>query len=109
MQGDINVALLANDNLNVNRISKQLSRGIDRLPLAFVGSRGGGGEEDDPQCDLRAGPRRVEWNLSGRAEGLTVDVPQAVARVPVAGAAVLDQPLFIHGLARQDDGVVFEG
>lgn len=67
-----------NNNLDVHRIPEQLAIGTDRLPLASICPCNGGGDEDDPQGDLRASPRRVERNLGGRAERLVVDVTQQV-------------------------------
>ncbi len=39
----------------------------------------------------------VEGLFLGCAHGVAADPFQAVGRIPVTGAAVLDEPLFVHG------------
>lgn len=82
---------------------------VDGLPGRFVFAIGEGGGEADLNSGLRPGLGGIEGNFIGGAELGAANEAQAVARIPVAGAAVLHSPLLVDDGAIGKEGAIFDG
>ena len=65
------------------------------LPGAFVNSVRKRGSENDLKRGLCASTGGIERDLFGCAERGSAEMFQAIVGIPVAGAAVFNEPLFI--------------
>lgn len=97
------------DDSHVDQVTEGETRWVKCLPGAFEFAIGEGGSEDDLEGGLCTGFGGVESEFFGCAKGGSANVSETIARVPVAGAAVLDEPLFIDGRAIDDGDVVGDG
>ena len=98
-----------NVDLDIDRVPECHSVPVKGLPLAYEEIRGERGGEDDLEGGLGPCAGGIESDLFGCAEGRSAGVPQAVARVPVAGAAVFDQPLLVDDLAKEEGRIIRNG
>ena len=82
---------------HVNRIAKHQPRWIECLPGTFVDAIA----ERSRKCDLDDGLGarfgRIERQFFGRIQQRSANVAQTITCIPVAGSAVLDEPLFVDG------------
>src|SRR5215211_2367734 len=84
-----------NGNPDIDRVAKWISVRIDCLPGAFINAfLKRRGEKNSEGC-LCPGPGRIERDLFRCAKRGAADVSQPIGGIPVAGAAVLHQPLLI--------------
>src|SRR5688500_17353443 len=87
---------LLNGNPDIDRATKWVAIRIHCLPGAFVNTFRKRRREQDSQRCLRPGAGGVQRDLFRSAKSSSADISQAIGTVPMAGAAVFHQPLFIQ-------------
>src|SRR5918994_4733239 len=87
---------LLNGNPDIDRVTKWVAIRIHCLPGAFVNTFRKRRREQDAQRCLRPGTGGVQRDLFRSTKRGSADISQAICAVPMAGAAIFHQPLFIQ-------------
>src|SRR6266545_5118617 len=98
-----------NSNSNIDWITKRISTTIRCLPRAFIDPICKRSGENDLKRGLRTGTGRVEHHLFRCAENSSAEMFETIIRVPIAGAIIFDEPLFVYARAIGDERVVGDG
>ena len=81
---------------HIDRVTKWQTVRVECLPGAFVRSICKWGREGDLEGGLCASAGRIERDFFRRLQQRSTNLAETIVRIPVAGAAVFDRPLFVY-------------
>ena len=97
------------DDPYVDGVTKGETGWVEGLPCGFEFAVAEGCSECNLEGGLCARFRGVEREFFRCAEDGSTHMSEAIVRVPVAGSAILDEPLFVDGRAVGDGCVIGNG